>query len=322
MAGVLGFSGVGRVEWVGGDTVLIQVGDVVDRGPDSGRIIGLLEKLGQAARNKGGLLIPLLGNHEVMNLDGDVRYVSAADDAWFGGAKARAREFLPFSHIGSELRCHPVVARVGADVFVHAGILPGPAKLGVDGINSRARTALWRSHAAHGSGRSKSSRADPLLFGRDGVVWTRQLSLGHGENVCRQLGASLEALSAGRMVVGHTIQEHGRVSTRCDGRLVLVDVGMSDWMDSSPAAALEILSSGGRSTGGNGGSSSGGGTTNRTQTFVLQDVPPLSKTGGAAGGAAAAAGETPAGVPGASFSRMRLSVGPGAEVRETKLWMD
>ena len=47
--------------------------------------------------------------------------------------------------------------------------------------------------------------------------------------------------------------EHGRmrlvsvehaglsVSTRCDGRLVLIDVGMSDWMDSSPAAALESM---------------------------------------------------------------------------------
>ena len=42
------------------------------------------------------------------------------------------------------------------------------------------------------------------------------------------LGQSLAALDAKRMVVGHTTQSSGRILSRCGGRLLVIDIGISD----------------------------------------------------------------------------------------------
>jgi hypothetical protein len=62
-------------KWVGGNTTLVQMGDVVDRGPDSLKIIHQLMKLQKEAPKRGGKVIALVGNHEAMNMSGDLRYV-------------------------------------------------------------------------------------------------------------------------------------------------------------------------------------------------------------------------------------------------------
>ncbi|NOX95482.1 MAG: protein-tyrosine-phosphatase [Alphaproteobacteria bacterium] len=64
-----------RGRWVGGKTILIQMGDVPDRGPDSLKIILHLQKLQRQAARKHGRVIALIGNHEAMNMTGDLRYV-------------------------------------------------------------------------------------------------------------------------------------------------------------------------------------------------------------------------------------------------------
>jgi hypothetical protein len=62
-------------KWAGGNTTLVQMGDVPDRGPDSLKIIQQLMKLQREARGKGGQVIALIGNHEAMNMTRDLRYV-------------------------------------------------------------------------------------------------------------------------------------------------------------------------------------------------------------------------------------------------------
>lgn len=69
--------------WIGGATVLVQTGDVVDRGPDSLKIVQDLMRLQREADRAHGQVIPLVGNHEAMNVTGDFRYVSAGDYAAF-----------------------------------------------------------------------------------------------------------------------------------------------------------------------------------------------------------------------------------------------
>lgn len=65
--------------WTGGRTILVQVGDVVDRGPDSLKIIRELMRLQKQAPKQGGRVIALVGNHEAMNMTGDLRYTVPAD---------------------------------------------------------------------------------------------------------------------------------------------------------------------------------------------------------------------------------------------------
>lgn len=77
--------------WTGGDTTLVQLGDVTDRGPDSLKIIRNLQQLAAEAPAAGGKVVVLLGNHEAMNLVGDLRYVSPGEFAAFADERSPAR---------------------------------------------------------------------------------------------------------------------------------------------------------------------------------------------------------------------------------------
>ncbi len=84
------------LNWAGKDTIFVQVGDILDRGPDSRKALDLMMKLEQQAPKQNGRIIPLLGNHEVMDMVGDTRYVSAAEFQAFSSdqsEKIREQEF-------------------------------------------------------------------------------------------------------------------------------------------------------------------------------------------------------------------------------------
>ncbi|KAK8445118.1 hypothetical protein SEVIR_9G256200v4 [Setaria viridis] len=74
LAGVLSAESDGHV-WTGGRTVLVQVGDILDRGKDEIAILSLLSSLNLQAKSQGGAVFQVNGNHETMNVEGDFRYV-------------------------------------------------------------------------------------------------------------------------------------------------------------------------------------------------------------------------------------------------------
>jgi hypothetical protein len=77
--------------WVGGETVLVQVGDLIDRGPSMRGTLDLVMELEHAAAKHGGRVVSLLGNHEVLNVAGDLRYVTPANYAEFADAGSEKR---------------------------------------------------------------------------------------------------------------------------------------------------------------------------------------------------------------------------------------
>lgn len=77
--------------WTGGNATLVQTGDIVDRGPDSLKIIKLLQKLQRDAPKRGGKVIVLLGNHEAMMMTRDYRYVHPGETAVFADKQSEAR---------------------------------------------------------------------------------------------------------------------------------------------------------------------------------------------------------------------------------------
>jgi hypothetical protein len=77
--------------WAGGKTVLVQMGDITDRGADSLKIVRSLQQLQREAPKKGGKVYVVLGNHEAMNLLGDFRYVTPGEFAAFADANSAAR---------------------------------------------------------------------------------------------------------------------------------------------------------------------------------------------------------------------------------------
>ncbi len=80
-----------RGHWAGGDAIFVQTGDVTDRGPDSLRIIRDLMRLQRESPRAGGRVVALVGNHEAMNVIGDLRYVHPGEYAAFAHRDSRAR---------------------------------------------------------------------------------------------------------------------------------------------------------------------------------------------------------------------------------------
>ena len=77
--------------WSGGTTTLVQTGDLIDRGPKGRQVMDLLMSLEKEAASAGGHVLILLGNHEVMNILGDLRYVPAEDYAAFADGESEKR---------------------------------------------------------------------------------------------------------------------------------------------------------------------------------------------------------------------------------------
>jgi len=80
-----------RNHWIGGKIILVQVGDLLDRGPKPRAVMDLLMALEKESSNLGGRVVPLLGNHEVMNIMGDLRYVTPENYSSFADAKSEER---------------------------------------------------------------------------------------------------------------------------------------------------------------------------------------------------------------------------------------
>jgi len=213
--------------WSGGETVLVQTGDVTDRGPDSKEVIELLERLEGEAEAVGGRVIAMIGNHEAMNLMGDWRYVSPEDVEDFGTKEARQAAFTPGAPIADRLLDSPMVVVLDRVVYAHGGVTLEYAKLGVQQIN----TLLPRIMAG---------TLSPQALGEDSPIWYRGYVQGPEMTACKALEDALLELAAERMVVGHTTRDDGKIQSRCNGRLLVIDTGISAHYGGH-LSALEIL---------------------------------------------------------------------------------
>lgn len=78
--------------WAGGKATFVQVGDLIDRGPKPREVLDLMMALEKEAPEAGGRVVSLLGNHEVMNIMGDVRYVTPGNYASFADTHSEERQ--------------------------------------------------------------------------------------------------------------------------------------------------------------------------------------------------------------------------------------
>ncbi len=168
--------------WQGGKTHLVSVGDLIDRGAESRKVMDLLIRLQSEALAAGGRVHVVPGNHEIMNMTGDLRYVAPGEYAAFaaeedpaerqaalqaylsarsGEAPAEAvlrtqfeaayppgyfahrRAFSLSGRYGKWIDGLPFFVRIGETAFVHGGLSLLMASAGGTQLNGQMRREVY-----------------------------------------------------------------------------------------------------------------------------------------------------------------------------------
>lgn len=154
---VQALKGAGLVDaslrWKGGRAHLVSNGDLFSRGDEALKVVELLMRLQEEAAAAGGAVHPLLGNHEVMSLTGDLRYVSPGEFAAYATTEGKARDvaigaspgylermaaLAPDGRIGRWLLQRPVMIVINDELFVHGGLSDKLAGQTLEQVNESA----------------------------------------------------------------------------------------------------------------------------------------------------------------------------------------
>lgn len=212
-------------DWAFGNGHFVITGDVFDRGDKVTEILWFLYQLEKQAELAGGKLHLLLGNHEVMVLNGDLRYLHPK---YVETARLLAQPFEELlgkdTVLGAWLRSKSVLVKVNNMLFAHGGFHPSLAqqKKSLIEINKTFKNNLVASELlAPRAGWGK------YLHKSNGPIWYR----GYFKKVGKDQGASsaeidllLSHFEIDHLVVGHTSQK--QVETRYKGRVIAIDTSI------------------------------------------------------------------------------------------------
>jgi hypothetical protein len=253
----------GKDNWRGGQTHLVQLGDVPDRAPDTRRILDLLIRLEPQARRAGGYVHALIGNHEAMNMEGDLRYTTPAEFAAFADKDSPRRRDAYYAATVAALKAHPPAA--GAPVFDAAyrarfdqdhplgwvehqvawsargpyggWVLTHPAIIRIDDTlylhGGIGPAFLPFDIEVMDKAVLAALRHDPpvadgppdILWNEQGPLWYRGMAMNDEPAEAGQVAATLKRYGASRIVLGHT-KRYSMVNSRFDGAVMLTDIAV------------------------------------------------------------------------------------------------
>lgn len=214
-----------KLDWSFGRGHLVVLGDVFDRGPNQVEILWLLYKLEAQAAEAGGGSHLVLGNHELMVMSGDVRYLNPKyrDTPRVLGVPSYSTLFGSPTVLGQWLRSRPAMLRVNDSLFLHAGVSPVVVASGLTmaEINTQVRSLLAGERP-----RTDGERASAeLLMGSYGPMWYRGYFPEHARGAVASdadVDAALKAFGVRRIVIGHTIVP--TITALYGGRVLAVQV--------------------------------------------------------------------------------------------------
>ncbi len=188
--------------WTFGEGHLVLTGDFVDRGDQQTEVLWLIYSLEEKAKAAGGHVHYILGNHEIMNLNGDLRYLN---NKYSENATMLFEDFNILYgenyEIGRWLRTKSVIEQVGDVLFCHGGISAAVNKMdvSVSKINK-----LVRPHYAESNLENLSLEAD-ILYSDHGPFWYRGYYLGTKRATINQVDSTLSLYKVRHIVTGHTV---------------------------------------------------------------------------------------------------------------------
>lgn len=188
--------------WIFGDGHLVLTGDFFDRGDMVTEVLWLIYSLEDKAKAAGGYVHFVLGNHEIMNLNGDLRYVHPK---YFHHASLLNENYMTLygeqSELGRWLRTKNVIQKVGDVLYVHGGVsaIMNTMELPVAKVNE-----LVRPFYADTSYIYPNAVVD-LLYSDLGPFWYRGYYTGSIKATQQTIDSTLHQYRARYIATGHTI---------------------------------------------------------------------------------------------------------------------
>ena len=231
-----------NIEWVAEppNTIVVQMGDQVDSiNRDSAledwevlpdvEMIYFTNLLNKMALSKGGRVISLIGNHELMNIIGNYSYVSPKSLG-----NNRGELFKPGGSLSAILSQRPIVVKIGGFLFCHAGLT-------LDHLNILKKynkdvsyiNTIWKNFVKTNAILLEDKEIfENIILGNEGILWTRDLN--DAEGVMKMLD-SIDCLY---MFVGHTVVEHVKLINH---RIWYVDTGISRSFGNNAFQYIDIV---------------------------------------------------------------------------------
>jgi len=210
--------------WTFGNGHLILGGDFFDRGTQVTEVLWLIYSLENKAKAAGGYVHFVLGNHEIMNLSSDLRYVQPKyiENAALLNLKYQSL-FDENTELGRWLRTKNIVEKIGDILVMHGGIsaMVNRLNLSIPAINELARP--WYADTTY---QYPDSKIDSLL-GDLGPLWYRGYYTRSNRITSEQIDSTLSLFDVKHIVTGHTIVAD-TVSVWYDGRILDTDVHHSE----------------------------------------------------------------------------------------------
>ncbi|RZL45848.1 MAG: metallophosphoesterase [Pedobacter sp.] len=210
-----------KYEWIFGKGHFVICGDLFDRGKDVPAVLWLLYKLEQDAKAKGGYVHTILGNHDIMNLSGDLRYV---DPKYIKSAAAMGYDYMDLynenTELGKWLRSKNLIEKIGDNICLHGGVSAEINNLGlsVEELNKVARPYI-------GIKDLKKTVTDSTvlkIFSSDGLFWNRDYFKEQPADE-KVIDQTLAIHKIKRIIVGHTITATN-VGFYYNGKVLGIDV--------------------------------------------------------------------------------------------------
>jgi hypothetical protein len=207
-----------KFNWTFGDGHLVLLGDFFDRGLNVTECLWLLYKLEAEAEVAGGKLHFILGNHEIINLQGNTQYVRRK---YLENASLIGEEYKYWfdnnSELGRWLRTKNAIEKIGDYVFCHGGVSPDIVRLrlSIADINRLTRQNLGKAEYY-----INNEAARQVFHTKTGVFWYRALA--KNQLKAEEVTQILAHLDAKRMVLGHTLQPD--LTAHYSGRVICIDL--------------------------------------------------------------------------------------------------
>ncbi|QDW27239.1 metallophosphoesterase [Pedobacter sp. KBS0701] len=211
-----------KYEWTYGKGHLVICGDLFDRGLSVPESIWLIYKLEGLAKTAGGYVHTILGNHDIMNLSGDLRYVQPK---YMESAKIMGVDYMSLygadAEIGRWLRTKNTIEKIGDNLCMHAGVSPVINSLGLSiaDINKLCRPYYDKVKVLKGVG---DPRIDPFFKGESSLFWYRGYFF-DPKATEDEVSQTLKVFGVRRIIVGHTIVP-GNIGFYYGGKVLGIDV--------------------------------------------------------------------------------------------------